>query len=117
MRLFIDQATHLPLMVQYQDPKPMIMMRAAPVRAWSWPRRTRRASAGAGAWSWRRRRSAADDARENDAEARSKRCASTPPQMGTYAMHLADYKKVDGVMLPHKIDISARRRAERGVDG
>ena len=29
-----------------------------------------------------------------------------PPALGTYAMHLSDYKKVDGVMLPHKIEIS-----------
>ena len=29
-----------------------------------------------------------------------------PPQMGTYAMHLSDFKKVDGVMLPHRIETS-----------
>ncbi|MGH9386743.1 MAG: hypothetical protein ACRD2N_20935, partial [Vicinamibacterales bacterium] len=32
LRLFVDQATHLPLMVQYQDPKPMIMMQGGPGR-------------------------------------------------------------------------------------
>lgn len=37
---------------------------------------------------------------------RAEEMRRTPPQMGTYAMHLGDYKKVDGVMLPHKIDIS-----------
>ena len=42
IRLFIDQATHLPLMVQYQDPKPMIMMAGGPgpgPRTWRtwWP--------------------------------------------------------------------------------
>jgi len=30
----------------------------------------------------------------------------TPPEMGTFAMHLSDYKKVDGVMLPHRIETS-----------
>ena len=30
----------------------------------------------------------------------------SPPQLGTFAMHLSDYKKVDGIMLPHKIDTS-----------
>ena len=29
-----------------------------------------------------------------------------PPPMGTYAMSLSDYKKVDGIMLPHKIETS-----------
>jgi hypothetical protein len=29
-----------------------------------------------------------------------------PPQLGTYALHLSDFKKVDGIMLPHKIDTS-----------
>ncbi len=29
-----------------------------------------------------------------------------PPQLGTFAMHMSDYKKVDGVMLPHKIETS-----------
>ena len=32
LRLFIDQATHLPLMVQYQDPKPMVMINGGPGR-------------------------------------------------------------------------------------
>ena len=30
LRLFIDQQTHLPLMVQYQDPKPMVMINGGP---------------------------------------------------------------------------------------
>ena len=29
-----------------------------------------------------------------------------PPPPSQFAMHLGDYKKVDGVMLPHKIDVS-----------
>ena len=29
-----------------------------------------------------------------------------PPQPSAFAMHLSDYKKVDGVMLPHKVGIS-----------
>ena len=32
LRLFIDQATHLPLMVQYQDPEPMVMINGGPGR-------------------------------------------------------------------------------------
>jgi len=29
-----------------------------------------------------------------------------PPPLGTFAMHLSDYKKVDGIMLPHRIETS-----------
>ena len=29
-----------------------------------------------------------------------------PPPPSAFTMHLSDYKKVDGVMLPHKVDIS-----------
>lgn len=29
-----------------------------------------------------------------------------PPPPSQFAMHLGDYKKVDGVLLPHRIDIS-----------
>ena len=29
-----------------------------------------------------------------------------PPPLGTYALHLSDFKKVDGIMLPHKIETS-----------
>ena len=29
-----------------------------------------------------------------------------PPAMGTYALHLSEFKTVDGLMLPHKIETS-----------
>jgi hypothetical protein len=29
-----------------------------------------------------------------------------PPPPSAFAMHLSDYKKVDGVMLPHKVEVS-----------
>ena len=55
VRYFIDPTSHMPLMVQYQEP------------------RTQAAGA---------------------------------PQLVTVAMHLGDYKKVDGVLLPHRISLS-----------
>ena len=45
LRLFIDQETHLPLMVQYQDPKPMIMMNGGPGRGPGGPGGPRRPAA------------------------------------------------------------------------
>ena len=63
VRYFIDPASHVPLMVQYQDVRPQAMP------------------------------------------------AQGAPKLSTTAMHLSDYKKVDGVLLPHQIDISIDGRA------
>jgi hypothetical protein len=57
VRYFIDPASHMPLMVQYQE----VVRSQAP---------------------------------------------AAQPRTSTVAMHLSAYKKVDGVMLPHQIDIS-----------
>ena len=112
LRLFIDQVTHLPLMVQYQDPKPMIMMAGGPRPGGpggpGGPGRpggpggpggpgASRGPGGAGA---------PPPMTPEEREKRLEEMRRNPPQIGTYAMHLGDYKKVDGVMLPHKIDIS-----------
>ncbi|MFM8532534.1 MAG: hypothetical protein ACKOEC_02915 [Acidimicrobiia bacterium] len=111
LRLFIDQGSKLPVMVQYQDPKPRIMINgggpggpggrgpggpgAAGMRGPGGP-------GGAGA-------PGAGGPPPMSPEEIQKRVAEmqrTPPEMGTYAYHLSDYKKVDGVMLPHKIETS-----------
>ncbi len=100
LRLFIDRATHLPLMVQYQDPKPMVMMAGGP----GGPGRGRGGPGGpppgAGPGGGRPQMT------PEEMQKRVEELRRNPPALGTYAMHLADYKKVDGVMLPHKIDIS-----------
>jgi hypothetical protein len=96
LRLFIDQATHLPLMVQYQDPKPMVMIQGGgPGRGPGGPGRGPGGPGGP-----------PPQMTPEEMQKRAEEMRRNPPQMGTYAMHLADYKKVDGVMLPHKIDIS-----------
>jgi hypothetical protein len=96
LRLFIDQQTHLPLMVQYQDPKPMVMINGGPGggpgRGPGGP------PPGAGA-------PPAPPSPE-EMQKRVEEMQRNPPPLGTYEMHLSDYKKVDGVMLPHKIDTS-----------
>jgi hypothetical protein len=100
LRLFIDQNTRLPLMVQYQDPKPRIMMNGGPG-----PGGPGRGPGGPGAPG----RAPGDGPPPMSPEEMQKRVAEmqrTPPEMGTYAMHLGDYKKVDSIMLPHSIEIS-----------
>lgn len=95
LRLFIDQSSHLPLMVQYQDPKPMVMIQGGPGRGPGGPGRGPGGPPSGGAPP------SPEEIQKRVEEARSR-----PPQMGTFEMHLGDYKKVDGVMLPHKIETS-----------
>ena len=63
VRYFIDPASHMPLMIQYQE-----------VRAQAMP-------------------------------------AQGAPKTTTVTIHLSDYKKVDGVMLPHQVDTSVNGQA------
>lgn len=98
LRLFIDQATHLPLMVQYQDPKPMVMINGGP----GGPGGPGRGPGGAG----RGGPGGPPQMSPEEMQKRMEEMRRNPPALGTYAMHLGDYKKVDGIMLPHKIDIS-----------
>ena len=96
LRLFIDQATHLPLMVQYQDPKPMVMIHGGgPGRGPGGPGRGPGGPGGP-----------PPQMSPEEMQKRVEEMRRNPPQLGTYAMHLSDYKKVDGMNLPHKIDIS-----------
>jgi hypothetical protein len=104
LRLFIDQATHLPLMVQYQDPKPRIMMNGGPGRGPGGP-------GGPGAPGVRGpgpggAPGGPPPMTPDEVQKRVAEMQRTPPEMGTFAMHLSDYKKVDGVMLPHRIETS-----------
>lgn len=100
LRLFIDQATRLPLMVQYQDPKPMVMMGGP------------RGPGGPGAPGAGGPPQAGGPGAPRppmtpeELEKRMEEVRRNPPPLGTYAMHLSDFKKVDGVLLPHRIETS-----------
>jgi hypothetical protein len=123
LRLFIDQSTHLPLMIQYQDPKPMVMIQGGPRPGGpGGPGRgpggpggaaaggTIEKGSGSGGGGGIERKAEAmagqDGARPTPEEMQKRldEMRSTPPQLGTFAMHLSDYRKVDGIMLPHKIE-------------
>jgi hypothetical protein len=103
LRLFIDQNTRLPLMVQYQDPKPMVMINGGPGRGPGGPGRPGGPGGpppppGAAGGPPRMT--------PEEMQARAEQMRRNPPPLGTYALHLSDFKKVDGIMLPHKIDTS-----------
>jgi hypothetical protein len=74
VRLFVDQETHLPLMLSWKGPQPRMMVRRT----------------GPGA------------SRE-DAERAAREAEATPPAEATFDMRLGDYRDVDGVQLPHEI--------------
>jgi hypothetical protein len=107
LRLFIDQGTHLPLMVQYQDPKPMVMINGGPGRGPGGPggpgAPAGAAGAGAGA---ARGPGGPPPLPQEEVQRRVAEMQRNPPPLGTFAMHLSDYKRVDGIMLPHKIETS-----------
>jgi hypothetical protein len=97
LRLFIDQSTKLPLMVQYQDPKPMVMVNGGrgPGGPGGPP-----PPPGAGGGAPRPQMT------PEEMEKRVEEMRRNPPPLGTFAMHLSDFRKVDGIMLPHKIETS-----------
>lgn len=135
VRLFIDQESHLPLMLQYMEIRPRIMMTGGPggrrgpggpggpgggaPGAAPGPETGAAAGAGAAAGSQAGAQAGArtgggrptgpdgQPLTEEQIRARIEEMRKQgPPQPSQFAMHLGDYKKVDGIMLPHKIDIS-----------
>ena len=111
LRLFIDQNTRLPLMVQYQDPKPVIMMGGPggpggrgpggpgmPVPPPPPP--------GGAPQAGGPPLPPPPPMSPEEMQKRMEEIRRNPPPMGTYAYHLSDFKKVDGIMLPHRIETS-----------
>ena len=94
VRLFVDQATHLPIMLQYQEIRPRIMMAGGPGG---------RGGQGRGQGGPGGSQRPSDEEMQRRIEEMRKQ---GPPAPSAFAMHLSDYKSVDGVMLPHKVDIS-----------
>jgi hypothetical protein len=111
LRLFIDQNTKLPLMVQYQDPKPMVMINNGPGRGPGGPGGPGAPPVpppppGGAAHAGGPPQPPAAPMSPEEMQKRMEEVRRNPPPLGTYAMHLSDFKKVDGVMLPHKIETS-----------
>jgi len=140
VRLFVDQETHLPVMLQYQEIRPRIMMTggpggrrggpgggpggpggapgatpgapapgAEPGGATTAPAPAGGATGAPPAAGGRGRPTGPDGQPLTEEQMRARieeMRKQGPPQPSQFAMHLGDYKKVDGIMLPHKIDIS-----------
>ena len=107
LRLFIDQDTRLPLMVQYQDPKPMVMV-AGGRGPGGPPPSTGNREPGTGNRAGAQLPIPDPGSRipTEEVQKRIEEMRRNPPPLGTYALHLSDFKRVDGIMLPHKIETS-----------
>jgi len=86
-RLFLDQKTHRPLMLQYRGLAPQVRIESRQRQGPPDAERTRRA----------------EDA------ARDAASAAAPPQVVDIVLYLDDYRPVDRVLLPHRLS--------RSVDG
>ena len=89
VRLFVDQTTHMPLMLQYQETR-LRMNIADPGSGGA--RGARGATGAAGA-------TGAPDPEE----LRRRQQSMPPPTPSTVTLYLGDFKKVDGVLLPHRL--------------
>jgi hypothetical protein len=117
VRLFIDQATHMPLMLQYQEVRPRINIMGGPGGpGGGGPGLRGGPGAGGpppqGAGGGVRVEGGnvrvegggqAGGQRPNPEEVRRRMEAMPPPEPSTVSLYLGDFKRVDGVMLPHRL--------------
>lgn len=113
VRLFVDTATHLPLMLTYSElePRPMRMVTqhgGAPSGG-----STPRVVTGAGASGARTERRDLTPEQRAEIEKELRAAEESPRKMLEYRLYFSDYRDVDGVRLPHRI---ARGTAEKTVE-
>lgn len=123
VRIFIDQNTHMPLMLQYQEIRPRVMLGGpgggGPGGPGGRGGRGGGAPGGAGVGGAPTGGGSAGGAdspgapgaggppgegqRPSPEEVRRRIESMPPPTPSTVSLYLADFKKVDGVMLPHRL--------------
>lgn len=83
VRVFFDKSSHLPLLLSYRGPKPRVMTMSRPAGSAAKP----------------------EDIKKAREEAEKKMHAEAPPvpEEVEFYIRLTDHKKVNGVMLPHKL--------------
>ncbi len=83
LRVFFDKSSHLPLLLSYRGPKPRVVTMSRPAGSAAKP----------------------EDIKKAREEAEKKMHAEAPPvpEEVEFYIRLTDHKKVNGVMLPHKL--------------
>jgi hypothetical protein len=103
VRLFVDQNTHMPLMFQFQEIRPRVMIAGGPGGPGG-PGRGGFARGGADAAPPPPPPGGGAGGQRPDREEIRRRMESMPPPTpSTVTLYLSEYKKVDGVMLPHRL--------------
>lgn len=111
VRIFVDQQTHMPLMLQYQEVRPRVNIIGGPGGPGG-PGGRRGPGGGdgpppppppAGGAVDRAPGAPGDSQRPSPEEIRRRRESMPPPAPTTVTLYLGDFKKVDGVMLPHRL--------------
>jgi hypothetical protein len=112
VRIFVDQQTHLPLMLQYTEVRPRMMFGGPGRGGRGGPgdgpggrgvgRGGRGGEPGAGSPP-PEGRGEPGQVRPNPEEVRRRMEQMPPPAPSNITMFLADYKEVDGVMIPHRL--------------
>lgn len=97
-RLFIDEQTHLPLMVTYKGPQARMITSGGPRPAEGGPRATQPQRD-------EERKKLADDAQKQVQELQRQ-----APVMVDYTLYFDDWREVDGIRFPHRL-----RRAAAGA--
>jgi hypothetical protein len=107
MRLFLDQRTHLPLMLTYEGVLPRFNMRRGAPSAGGGPGAQAAPGSDAPQASVAVPQGSATGTAANADDARRR---MEPPQHVTFEVRYEDYKSVNGVMLPHLITQSVNGR-------
>lgn len=106
VRIFIDQATHMPLMLQYQEVRPRINMMGPGGPGGPGMRRGPGGPGGPPPAAGDPRvagQGPPPGDRPNPEEIRRRMESMPPPAPSQVSLYLGDYKRVDGVMLPHRL--------------
>ncbi|HXG87314.1 MAG TPA: hypothetical protein VNJ02_03180 [Vicinamibacterales bacterium] len=107
-RIFVDQSTHMPLMLQYTEVRPRINMMGGPGGPGG-PGGRRGGPGGGGAPGAGRPDGpplgggAGGGQRPTPEEVARRREQMPPPVPSAVTLYLGDFKKVDGVLLPHRL--------------
>jgi len=118
VRMYIDTESHLPLMLTYLEAEPRIMTRSltrdgggAPGGGQAGPRIV--TSGGGNAVVGRGDAPELTPEQRAELEKARKEAEATPAKMVEYKLFFSDYKKVDGLSMPHRI---ARGTADKTVE-
>jgi hypothetical protein len=108
VRIFIDQQTHMPLMLQYMEVRPRVMFGGPGGRGGPGPggRGPGPGAAGPpppGTHETPVPPPPGDGPRPNPEEIRRRMESMPPPAPSQVSLYLGEYKKVDGVMIPHRL--------------